>query len=113
MEPVGVEDREDIGFHQARFSWMNELPSQRTFLLHVDEELIFRKNSINLVIGPTGSGKTSLLMALLGECSLSRTGAYEFDCGQVKCTSCLPILPRGLTYHERAALPMPLKSLGS
>ncbi|KAK0220002.1 hypothetical protein IW262DRAFT_1381904 [Armillaria fumosa] len=67
IEPVGVEDREDIGFHQARFSWMNELPSQRTFLLRVDEELIFRKNSINLVIGPTGSGKTSLLMALLGE----------------------------------------------
>ncbi len=28
---------------------------------------MFHKNSINLVIGPTGSGKTSLLMALLGE----------------------------------------------
>ncbi|KAK0496137.1 P-loop containing nucleoside triphosphate hydrolase protein [Armillaria luteobubalina] len=67
IEPVGVEDREDIGFHQARFSWTNEPPSQHTFLLRVDEELIFRKNSINLVIGPTGSGKTSLLMALLGE----------------------------------------------
>ncbi|KAK0480781.1 hypothetical protein IW261DRAFT_1685339 [Armillaria novae-zelandiae] len=67
IEPGGVEDREDIGFHQARFSWMNEPPSQRTFLLRVDEELIFRKNSINLVVGPTGSGKTSLLMALLGE----------------------------------------------
>ncbi|PBK89773.1 P-loop containing nucleoside triphosphate hydrolase protein [Armillaria gallica] len=67
IEPVNVEDQEDIGFHQARFSWMNEIPSHRTFLLRVDEEVIFRKNSINLVIGPTGSGKTSLLMALLGE----------------------------------------------
>ncbi|KAK0192566.1 hypothetical protein F5146DRAFT_1040501 [Armillaria mellea] len=67
MESVGVEDREDIGFHQACFSWMNEPPSQPTFLLRVDEELIFRKNSINLVIGATGSGKTSLVMALLGE----------------------------------------------
>ncbi|KAK0459012.1 uncharacterized protein EV420DRAFT_1642713 [Desarmillaria tabescens] len=67
IEPVGIEDREDIGFHQARFSWMNSPPSKRTFLLRIDEELIFRKNSINLVIGPTRSGKTSLLMALLGE----------------------------------------------
>ncbi|PBK67602.1 P-loop containing nucleoside triphosphate hydrolase protein [Armillaria solidipes] len=67
MEPISVEDREDIGFHQARFSWMDGPPSKRTFLLRVDEELVFRKNSINLVIGPTGSGKTSLLMALLGE----------------------------------------------
>ncbi|KAJ7747993.1 hypothetical protein B0H14DRAFT_3096981 [Mycena olivaceomarginata] len=32
-----------------------------------DERFIFQRGRINLVVGPTGSGKTSLLMALLGE----------------------------------------------
>lgn len=36
-------------------------------MLSVDEELIFQKGKINLIIGATGAGKTSLLMALLGE----------------------------------------------
>ncbi|KAL0950639.1 hypothetical protein HGRIS_007427 [Hohenbuehelia grisea] len=40
---------------------------KRAFVLRVESELIFRRGRINLVIGPTGSGKTSLLMALLGE----------------------------------------------
>ncbi len=61
-----------IGFSRATFSWAGDVqglttPSEREFLLRFEDELIFRNNSINLVIGPTGSGKTSLLMALLGE----------------------------------------------
>ncbi|KAK0452213.1 hypothetical protein EV421DRAFT_1888046 [Armillaria borealis] len=61
-----------IGFSKATFSWSSEdqgltTPSGREFLLRFEDELMFRNNSINLVIGPTGSGKTSLLMALLGE----------------------------------------------
>ncbi|PBK67572.1 P-loop containing nucleoside triphosphate hydrolase protein [Armillaria solidipes] len=61
-----------IGFSRATFSWSGEVqglttPSGREFLLRFEDELMFRNNSINLVIGPTGSGKTSLLMALLGE----------------------------------------------
>ena len=36
-------------------------------MLHIDDELFFKRGKINLVVGPTGSGKTSLLMALLGE----------------------------------------------
>ena len=42
-------------------------PSRRRFTLRVTGELLFKRGRINLIIGPTGSGKTSLLMALLGE----------------------------------------------
>ena len=42
-------------------------PSRQTFRLRIDDEVRFKQGKINLVIGPTGSGKTSVLMALLGE----------------------------------------------
>lgn len=63
----------EIGFHHATFAWSNDsdgsvTPSGRRFALRIEDELKFKKGKINLVIGPTGSGKTSLLMALLGEC---------------------------------------------
>ncbi|KAF9469423.1 P-loop containing nucleoside triphosphate hydrolase protein [Collybia nuda] len=63
----------EIGFGAAAFSWSDEsaagaaTPSKRRFRLHIDDELIFKNNCVNLIMGPTGSGKTSLLMALLGE----------------------------------------------
>ncbi|KZS96558.1 P-loop containing nucleoside triphosphate hydrolase protein, partial [Sistotremastrum niveocremeum HHB9708] len=40
---------------------------KRNFRLTIDGDLSFKSGSLNLIIGPTGSGKTSLLMALLGE----------------------------------------------
>ena len=36
-------------------------------MLRIPGELCFLRGKINLIAGPTGSGKTSLLMALLGE----------------------------------------------
>lgn len=42
-------------------------PSTNTFRLRVDTDLIFKKGAFNLILGPTGSGKTSMLMALLRE----------------------------------------------
>ncbi|KEP49369.1 ABC transporter [Rhizoctonia solani 123E] len=61
-----------IGFRNATFTWTRQVPgtptpSKRNFKLHIDEELLFRRGKINMVVGPTGCGKTSLLMALLGE----------------------------------------------
>ncbi|KAJ7680686.1 hypothetical protein DFH06DRAFT_1163946 [Mycena polygramma] len=62
-----------IGFRDATFAWSNDkidgtlTPSSRNFLLKIEGELLFKPGCVNLVLGPTGSGKTSLLMALLGE----------------------------------------------
>lgn len=60
-----------IGIKAAEFKWSREqsAPSATTgqgatFTLSVIEELEFKPGSFTLVIGPTGSGKTSLLMAL-------------------------------------------------
>ncbi|KAH8978589.1 hypothetical protein EDB92DRAFT_2056103 [Lactarius akahatsu] len=66
-------DRDVIGFQNASFTWSNDdaegtlTPSRRRFTLRVQGELLFKRGCFNLIIGPTGSGKTSLLMALLGE----------------------------------------------
>ena len=42
-------------------------PSRQVFRLRIDDSLVFKKGKFNLLIGPTGSGKTSVLMALLSE----------------------------------------------
>ncbi|KAJ4490432.1 hypothetical protein J3R30DRAFT_3666905 [Lentinula aciculospora] len=63
-----------IGFRQATFTWSAEsddngsvTPSRRRFFLKVEDELLFQKGVVNMIVGPTGSGKTSVLMALLSE----------------------------------------------
>ena len=67
-------DQSVIGFQDASFTWSDDdttdgtlTPSRRKFCLRVTDELVFKRGAINLIIGPTGCGKTSLLMALLGE----------------------------------------------
>ncbi|KAJ7767050.1 P-loop containing nucleoside triphosphate hydrolase protein [Mycena maculata] len=68
---AGLEDEEKIGFRNATFSWSKQpdgsLTRSRQFMLKIDGEVLFKRSRINLVVGPTGSGKSSLLMALLGE----------------------------------------------
>lgn len=66
------DNHDRIGFRTASFVWSSDTngsltPSRRKFVLRIEDELIFERGRINLIIGPTGSGKTSLLMALLGE----------------------------------------------
>ncbi|KAJ7041996.1 multidrug resistance-associated ABC transporter [Mycena alexandri] len=66
------DDNDTIGFTDAAFSWStgDTTPTganQPRFLLRIDGSLFFKRNCINLIVGPTGSGKTSILMALLGE----------------------------------------------
>ncbi|KAI0080055.1 P-loop containing nucleoside triphosphate hydrolase protein [Panus rudis PR-1116 ss-1] len=58
-----------IGIRQAHFTWSADMArcSTHNFVLRIDDELFFKKGCINLIVGKTGSGKTSLLMALLGE----------------------------------------------
>ncbi|KAF8058246.1 hypothetical protein FPV67DRAFT_1565726 [Lyophyllum atratum] len=70
--PQGSQPSTEIGFREATFTWSSDAdgsltPSKRKFSLQIEDELLFKGGQINLIIGPTGSGKTSLLMALLGE----------------------------------------------
>jgi ABC-type multidrug transport system fused ATPase/permease subunit len=60
-----------VGFRHAEFTWSEDnggsiSSSRRPFVLRIPEELTFKRGRINLITGPTGSGKTSILMALLG-----------------------------------------------
>ncbi|KAK7056504.1 hypothetical protein VNI00_003060 [Paramarasmius palmivorus] len=62
----------EIGVHEALFTWSKETfddphANQARFVLSVEGTLKFKRGCLNLIVGPTGSGKTSLLMALLGE----------------------------------------------
>ncbi|KAF9479224.1 multidrug resistance-associated ABC transporter [Pholiota conissans] len=63
---VRASEHEDvIGFRDALFTWSTK--NDAAFKLKIEGDLFFKRNAINLIIGPTGSGKTSILMALLGE----------------------------------------------
>ena len=62
-----------LGFRDAYFTWTDEGDSSQTagndarrFSLRIDGDLLFERGCINLIVGPTGTGKTSMLMALLG-----------------------------------------------
>ncbi|KAF9455005.1 hypothetical protein P691DRAFT_813919 [Macrolepiota fuliginosa MF-IS2] len=65
-------DDERIGFNESSFVWSADTdgaltPSKRKYMLKINGQLLFKPGCLNLVIGPTGAGKTSILMALLGE----------------------------------------------
>ncbi|KAH0835495.1 hypothetical protein J3R83DRAFT_9163 [Lanmaoa asiatica] len=69
-----IEELDLIGFRDATFAWSQNgvgdgalMPPRRSFTLKVKGEVYFQRGCVNLIIGPTGSGKTSMLMALLGE----------------------------------------------
>ena len=62
-----------IGFQHATFSWggkETEGEEISTAFRIMDIDIKFEIGKLNIVAGPTGSGKTSLLMALLGEMTL-------------------------------------------
>jgi ABC-type multidrug transport system fused ATPase/permease subunit len=68
-----------IGFTNGTFSWggkdMKDKASADAFKL-MDLDVQFRVGKLNVVVGPTGSGKTSLLMALLGEMTKLKGDVY-------------------------------------
>lgn len=62
-----------IGFKGATFSWGGkEAPEEdaSTAFRLMELDIKFEIGELNIIAGPTGSGKTSLLMALLGEMTL-------------------------------------------
>lgn len=59
-----------IGFDNASFSWGSaepQDPEAMTAFRLLDLDTKFHVDELNVIVGPTGCGKTSLLMALLGE----------------------------------------------
>ncbi|KXL50173.1 hypothetical protein M433DRAFT_151473 [Acidomyces richmondensis BFW] len=62
-----------IGFDDGTFSWGGR--ESEDFKM-IDLNLRFKVGQLNVIIGPTGSGKTSLLMALLGEMTLIEGSVY-------------------------------------
>ncbi|KAL9601730.1 MAG: hypothetical protein Q9219_002341 [cf. Caloplaca sp. 3 TL-2023] len=59
-----------IGFDKATLTWGSRdsaNSSESNAFRMIDLNIRFSIGNLNLVVGPTGSGKTSLLMALLGE----------------------------------------------
>jgi ABC-type multidrug transport system fused ATPase/permease subunit len=59
-----------IGFEKAGFSWGGKGQTETTAFQLLDLDTKFQVDQLNVIIGPTGSGKTSLLLALLGEMTL-------------------------------------------
>ncbi|KAH7101229.1 P-loop containing nucleoside triphosphate hydrolase protein [Auriculariales sp. MPI-PUGE-AT-0066] len=60
----------DVAIHNASFTWSTR-PQPTAFHLTVRGTLAFQRGALNLVVGPTASGKSSLLLALLGEMHLA------------------------------------------
>ncbi|KAL0579466.1 hypothetical protein V5O48_002572 [Marasmius crinis-equi] len=88
---VPLDRATDIGFRNVIFTWSRDVDvdvdvdvddgtlatatTKRQFVLKIEDELVFRKGCVNLVLGETGSGKTSLLMALLSEMCCTPVGS--------------------------------------
>ena len=79
------EDPLSIGMNDASFTWSatstsgSLTPSRRTFTLRVPDKLEFKRGAVNLIVGPTGAGKTSMLMALLGEMHYVPSGPGSYS----------------------------------
>ncbi|GAA5908059.1 uncharacterized protein JCM6883_004104 [Sporobolomyces salmoneus] len=63
------EDDPKVGFVDASFTWANEedARSDSSVFRVSGLDFAFPEQSLSIILGPVGSGKTSLLMSLLGE----------------------------------------------
>ncbi|KAK9763135.1 Transporter of the ATP-binding cassette (ABC) [Basidiobolus ranarum] len=66
-----------IGFKNATLSWWSnsDVSKERGFSLQ-NVNIVFPVGQLSIIAGPTGSGKTSLLMGLLGETNLEHGSIY-------------------------------------
>ncbi|KAJ2996301.1 hypothetical protein NUW58_g1011 [Xylaria curta] len=75
QDNVDEEGRKTIGFRDATFIWGSKdavaADGSVAFRL-LDLDIDFKIGKLNIIGGPTGSGKTSMLMALLGEMTLTK-----------------------------------------
>ncbi|KAI0540145.1 multidrug resistance-associated protein [Xylaria digitata] len=79
QDNVDEEGHKLIGFRDATFIWGSKdavgTDGSVAFRL-MDLNIDFRIGKLNIIAGPTGSGKTSMLMALLGEMTLTKGNVY-------------------------------------
>lgn len=64
------DDEPVVGFDNATFSWGSKDDALDEAFRLMDLDIKFTLDQLNIISGPTGSGKTSILMALLGEMTL-------------------------------------------
>lgn len=73
LRPKGktIAGKQSIGFEKATFTWGGKTSTEvhEMFRL-INLNIEFQVGKLNVIVGPTGSGKTSLLLALLGEMTL-------------------------------------------
>ncbi|KAH7008652.1 hypothetical protein EDB80DRAFT_441471 [Ilyonectria destructans] len=83
-EQLGLDNVDDegvrrLGFKNATFIWGSKdavaEDGSRAFRL-MDMNVDFQLGKLNIIAGPTGSGKTSMLMGLLGEMTLMEGNVY-------------------------------------
>ncbi|KAF8309909.1 P-loop containing nucleoside triphosphate hydrolase protein [Clavulina sp. PMI_390] len=96
-DPTPASDPDILGFRGAVFTWekhstpnnsaatSDALPSSapnpetgRRFYLRIPGDLHFKPGVLNLIMGPTGCGKTSILLALLGEMHFISSGTNSW-----------------------------------
>ena len=79
QEPKDEAGETVIGFERATLTWgakdAHTVDGQTAFRM-IDMDIRFVVGHLNIVAGPTGSGKTSLLMALLGEMTLIQGSVF-------------------------------------
>ncbi|KAJ7069872.1 P-loop containing nucleoside triphosphate hydrolase protein, partial [Mycena amicta] len=74
---TALEHPTKIGFQDAEFSWSVRAAADE-FKLRIGSPVVFTPGVINLVVGPTGVGKTAMLLALLGEMHVTTTSAHSW-----------------------------------
>src|SRR5271168_3161189 len=67
---AAVSSDEPPSFSNATLSWQKTDGDDNTQFRLRDLDLTFSKGELNLIVGPIGSGKSSMLLALLGEMRL-------------------------------------------
>jgi ABC-type multidrug transport system fused ATPase/permease subunit len=76
QEKFDEDDRPVIGFDNTSFSWGSKGHFDTDAFKLLDLDFNFKTDGFNVIVGPTGSGKTSLLLALLGEMTLLQGDVY-------------------------------------
>ncbi|KAI9293169.1 hypothetical protein K502DRAFT_318772 [Neoconidiobolus thromboides FSU 785] len=75
-----------IGFKDATIQWGSDEAGSQFKLSNLN--LSFPLNKLSIIVGPTGCGKTSLLLGLLGEMTLTEGSIYLPKKSVIKPTSC-------------------------